>query len=64
MEMLLKNQKDFITYHEDVTFMEKYIPIIMLSHTLGKGVVAVSPGLQGRVMTSSADGSEVIVTDG
>src|SRR5688572_2006296 len=42
------------SFQRDVDFMQQYTPVITLKN--GDGLVAVSPSLQGRVMTSSADG--------
>jgi hypothetical protein len=42
------------TFQRDVDFLQQYTPIITLKK--GDGLLAVSPALQGRVMTSSADG--------
>lgn len=42
------------SFQRDVDFMRQYTPIITLKN--GDGLVAVSPSLQGRVMTSSSDG--------
>ncbi|MEQ9287654.1 MAG: hypothetical protein RIG77_12125 [Cyclobacteriaceae bacterium] len=50
--------KDYTSFAEDVAFMGKYTDLIELSDPSGQGLVAVSAGLQGRVMTSSASGSE------
>ncbi|REE00157.1 DUF6786 family protein [Marinoscillum furvescens] len=46
------------TYADDVDFMSKYTDILNLNAPDGQGRVAVSPALQGRVMTSSARGRE------
>lgn len=47
----------YTTYGNDLAFMKTHTPIIELSDASGKGRVAVSPALQGRVMTSSASGA-------
>ncbi|MDN5204249.1 hypothetical protein QQ008_22850 [Fulvivirgaceae bacterium BMA10] len=52
-----KTNKSFTSYHEDVSFLEKYTDIIQLSSPSGNGKVALSPALQGRVMTSSSSGA-------
>lgn len=44
------------TYGEDVAFMENYIDLIELFEASNQSKIAVSPALQGRVMTSSAFG--------
>ncbi|MEP0366323.1 MAG: DUF6786 family protein [Cyclobacteriaceae bacterium] len=48
----------YISYTDDVDFMKKYTDILNLSAPDGRGNVAVSSALQGRVMTSSASGSK------
>lgn len=45
---------DFSPFDEDVTFLKKYSAVIELTDSRGKSKVAVMPGLQGRVMTSTA----------
>ncbi len=44
------------SFQNDIDFLKKYTDIIVLSDSLGEGQVAISPALQGRVMTSSAQG--------
>jgi len=46
----------YVSYGDDVSFMKKYTEIIELTEPSGAGRIAVSPALQGRVMTSSASG--------
>jgi hypothetical protein len=41
-------------FDDDVNFLRKYGNVIELSDGTGKGRIAVMPGLQGRVMTSTA----------
>jgi len=43
-------------FRTDVEFLKKYTPIIVLENESGKGKIAVSAALQGRVMTSTSDG--------
>lgn len=50
--------KDYTSFAEDVAFMGKYTDLIELTNPSEQGKVAVSAALQGRVMTSSASGSE------
>ncbi len=50
--------KDYTSYAEDVAFLRKYTEVIELTDPTGQGKVAVVPTLQGRVMTSSANGAE------
>ena len=51
-------QKNYTSFGEDVSFMKAYIDLIELTDPSGQGMVAVSPALQGRVMTSSANGAD------
>jgi len=44
------------SFLEDVQFLRKHTNILVLEDSTGNGKVAVSPALQGRVMTSSAEG--------
>lgn len=53
-----KPPKDYTSFADDVAFIKKYTELIELTDPNGKGKVAVSAALQGRVMTSSASGSE------
>ncbi|WP_139956444.1 DUF6786 family protein [Flavicella sediminum] len=48
----------YVSYADDVTFLENYIDVIQLSDASGKAKVAVSAALQGRVMTSSSSSSK------
>ncbi|GAA0880811.1 hypothetical protein GCM10009119_37810 [Algoriphagus jejuensis] len=50
--------QDYISYSDEVSFLEEFIPLTELSDPEGKGKVAVSAALQGRVMTSSSSGDE------
>ena len=52
----LTNNENMTTYTDDVAFMQNYIDLIQLSDASGKSKVAISAGLQGRVMTSSSFG--------
>ncbi len=45
-------------FKNDIDFLGKYMDVIVLTDPSGKGKVAVSAALQGRVMTSSANGME------
>lgn len=47
---------DYNSYGGDIKFLTKYMQIIQLHDSLTNSMVAVSPALQGRVMTSSASG--------
>jgi len=44
------------TFGDELKFLKKYIDIILLSDVTGNSQVAISPGLQGRVMTSTTKG--------
>ncbi len=44
------------TFGDDLAFLKKHTPLIVLSDPAGQSKVAVSPAWQGRVMTSSAGG--------
>ena len=45
------------TFGDDLEFLKKYTDVILLSDGSGESQVAVLPEMQGRVMTSSAEGS-------
>ena len=45
-------------FGKDVDLLEKHTDVVLLSDSSGKGLVAVLPKMQGRVMTSSANGRE------
>jgi hypothetical protein len=46
------------TFRNDIAFLEKHTEVIVLSGDNGRAQVAVAPGYQGRVMTSTATGPE------
>jgi hypothetical protein len=46
------------TFENDMTFLNKYTDVVLLSDTTGDGQVAVLPKMQGRVMTSTAAGPD------
>ena len=50
------NVPEFTTYQQDLDFLQRFTAIDLLQEPAGKGMVAVSPSLQARVMTSSSDG--------
>ena len=60
MTMIKKNPnvKGYTTYANDSDFLKKYIEVIELSNVEENAKVAVSPALQGRVMTSTALGDK------
>ena len=47
-----------ITFKDDVAFLQKHGGVVVLSDPSGLAQVAVVPALQGRVMTSTAEGPE------
>jgi hypothetical protein len=47
-----------MTFKDDLEFMKKHLKMIVLSDKAGQAQVAVSAGLQGRVMTSTAAGPQ------
>jgi len=46
------------TFGDDLAFLKKYTDVVILSDTSGNSQVAVLPTLQGRAMTSTAEGTE------
>jgi len=46
-----------MTFGEDVSFIKKYMEVVVLRDSKGAGKVCVVPALQGRVMTSTAEGN-------
>ena len=42
---------DYKTFGDELTFLEKYIEVILLSDVTGNSQIVVSPQLQGRVMS-------------
>jgi hypothetical protein len=46
------------TFGGDLAFIKKHTEVVVLSDASGQGQVAVAPGYQGRVMTSSAEGAK------
>jgi len=44
------------SFRDDVSFLEKYVRVVVLSDKSGQAQVAVVPSYQGRVMTSTAAG--------
>jgi hypothetical protein len=45
------------TFSDDVEFLKKHTDVVLLSDAAGDSQVAVLPGMQGRVMTSTAEGA-------
>ena len=46
------------TFGDDLAFLKKYTDVVILSDISGNSQVAVLPTLQGRAMTSTAEGTE------
>jgi len=46
------------TFGDDLAFLKEYTDVVVLSDTSGSSQVAVLPALQGRAMTSTAEGTE------
>ena len=46
------------TFGDDIDFLKKHTDVVVLSDDSGDSQVAVIPQMQGRIMTSSADGSD------
>ena len=46
------------TFGDDLAFLKKHTDVVVLSDTSGNSQVAVLPTLQGRAMTSTAEGTE------
>jgi hypothetical protein len=45
-----------VTFGDDIVFLKKHTEVVLLSDSSGASLVAVLPGMQGRVMTSTAGG--------
>ena len=45
---------EFSPFDDDIAFLQKYTDVIVLADSKGKSRIAVIPGLQARVMTSTA----------
>lgn len=56
MEQQKKMEKN--TFGDDIKFLKKHTDVVVLSDASGDGRVAVLPKMQGRVMTSTADGTD------
>jgi hypothetical protein len=53
-----ENETAMNTFGDDLTFLKKHTDVVLLSDGSGNSQVAVLPKLQGRVMTSTASGTE------
>jgi len=51
-----KNVAKKLTFQDDVNFLKQYTDVVVLSDASGQAQVATAPALQGRIMTSTADG--------
>lgn len=51
------SEKTYQSFQEEVDFLKKHIEILVLQAPSSKGMIALSPALQGRVMTSSSQGA-------
>jgi hypothetical protein len=47
-----------ITFSQELSFLKNHMDVVVLQDKSGNGMVAVLPKLQGRVMTSTAEGME------
>ncbi|HEX2675677.1 MAG TPA: DUF6786 family protein, partial [Polyangiales bacterium] len=46
------------SFQDDVSFLSAHTQVVVLKSADGRAQVAVAPGYQGRVMTSSASGPD------
>jgi hypothetical protein len=46
------------TFSDDVTFLQEHTEVVILKDSSGQGQVVILPQMQGRVMTSTAEGPE------
>ena len=46
------------TFGDDLAFLKQHTEVVILSNTSGNSQVAIIPAMQGRVMTSTAEGLE------
>jgi hypothetical protein len=46
------------TFGDDLAFLKQHTEVVILSDTTGDSQVAIIPAMQGRVMTSTAEGSD------
>jgi len=52
-----KTEMAKVTFGDDIAFLKKYTDVVLLSDTSGNSQVAVIPKMQGRIMTSSTEGT-------
>ena len=51
-----KTKMATLTFSQDLSFLKKHMDVVVIEDQSGNGMVAVLPTLQGRVMTSTAEG--------
>lgn len=51
-----RNSPENQTFQKDFDFLEKYLDLVLLEAESGDGKIIISPALQARVMTSTANG--------
>ncbi len=56
--MEVDQQTDVPTFGDDVAFLKEHTDLVLLSDETGEVQVAVSPEMQGRVLTSTASGTD------
>lgn len=57
-QFVVNSRLNAATFGEDVAFLQKHTPIILLQDASGAARVAIAPEYQGRVLTTSADGDK------
>jgi hypothetical protein len=53
-----QEKKQVNTFQDDLDFLKQYTSIVILTSANDKGRIVVAPALQGRVMTSSTNGTD------
>ena len=53
---MLPKGTGLVSFRNDVEFLRKHLDVVVLSNASSNGKIALAPGLQGRVMTSTARG--------
>ena len=54
----IPSQNNKTTFQDDVDFLRKHQDVVVLSDKSSLGQLVVAPALQGRILTSTADGTE------
>ena len=54
----INKKEDVMTFEDDLEFLKKHTETILLSDKTSQAQIIVSPGLQGRVFTSTASGKD------